>query len=1290
VADDKSKVEIGFSIDLPSLQQGFQQAEQALSQNINRINQQQSGENGGGGFGSTPSSFGYAPPPLDWSNWGNTGIPTSGHDWGAGFQAAPTSNMWAQLHAYQQQMTSAPDIAQANLHQLYAQAITGGQQDPDQAREYQKLADAIRDLKDGIRDHKEGGTQNNQSIAELLRLNLFAHVGTQVAGNFMNGNLLGGFGGLIGGGIGLLGGPAGMMTGSAIGSGIGSMAQGFINSADEVRQFEMSNLAIAGKFGDYSNMSGLRQFKGDLGYSPMETAGLIDQLRQGFAVGNSTQGESVARAIQENTRALGLNTDAVVQGYTLYTSTGGTKGADGFRDYMEQIVSGAIAAGMQAQTQQYSELMSSARMQSVMSTAAPMSNKAFAQLNDVAAALLGGNTDTAKLFRENPHLGSAALGTYASMGGTNDPYSMQAGFMRVAGVNEAGIDRRFSTPEQQMTNSQRVIGFGVSQLQQMSGMSSAQFNERAASDPDFVKNLLSSNVTAQRFAGDFLLPGMLGREASAADVKAFSQLANITAANGGQLPSAGSAGSAQIDKLLKQLGGEPGFDAMKAEQELKAKQMEVMQNFLTLRTDLDKWQKDMLIWVQEHVNFKEVVGETKAAIAWVRKEGGEFIAAGEGAFKAMQKWAKDNNLVETMRPLLQILTWKPPWMTMDGVKFAGKTLGNAVEGAFDDKWLGDAQRKAWNWIGGIYQGTRREGVPLEQMNENTKKRQNGIMGWLHDRFNDTPPGGVVATAEYNTFKFAPGDRVTAVQTGGSDPMREMVAAIQQAHTEDMGVFKAFAEYMNQININVIGVMARSEKANGFLRTIDTSFIKALELEKEHRDQLEKIYQKTAKMQGDVSNLVILQQQQVVGINAINANGGIGGSGVGVSDSADLGIQGTTGHSTGVHAHVETDPATFDKMVKNAVKRGYKVYSVSDGNQLKLITNGADALPHHLDKHGNRKANTWDVVFEDAKGNQNVPIPSPFDGPSVITDQGNDPTGYGNFVEATDPTTGKKIFVGHLARPAAAKGTQLTGSAQASRLGQTGGAGNMAQYLRRIAAGESSEGANIGSYPGPGSDAPYGEYQFRRSTRALLQNRRPDLDPWSSNKSERDKAAIAWIEMYGQEVGVDIVGAINRGDFETADRLLGKGQFTSLPGGGEESPLWRSSANKQKYGPVGTGGGGSAISPVYGQSAAQPTYTAPSRPVPQPPPGHRFMRSEEFHDHQKPHSGFGGQTRGDARSSSNLTIHVHQTIANRSDAEVAGKNAKEGLRAGLDHFGKDWEAQTKLRGNQARPTANAYG
>ena len=158
--------------------------------------------------------------------------------------------------------------------------------------------------------------------------------------------------------------------------------------------------------------------------------------------------------------------------------------------------------------------------------------------------------------------------------------------------------------------------------------------------------------------------------------------------------------------------------------------------------------------------------------------------------------------------------------------------------------------------------------------------------------------------------------------------------------------------------------------------------------------------------------------------------------------------------------------------------------------------------------------------------------------------------------------------------------------------------NLKQYLARITAGESGGGTNIGPNPQTGA---YGEYQFTPGSRQLLMSRHPDLDPWSTNKAVRDRAAVKWIELYGQERGVDIIGTIQKGDFATADKVLGQhvydtsgrivkwGQFTSLPGGAEEHQMWRDPANLAKYGSKGNAEEGTA--PVASANPCPPGTVA---------------------------------------------------------------------------------------------------
>lgn len=135
--------------------------------------------------------------------------------------------------------------------------------------------------------------------------------------------------------------------------------------------------------------------------------------------------------------------------------------------------------------------------------------------------------------------------------------------------------------------------------------------------------------------------------------------------------------------------------------------------------------------------------------------------------------------------------------------------------------------------------------------------------------------------------------------------------------------------------------------------------------------------------------------------------------------------------------------------------------------------------------------------------------------------------------------------------------------------------NVKQYLARIALGESSGGTNIGPHPDTGA---YGEYQFIPETRRSILNRY-GVDAWSTNKAERDQATLALIRDFSGQIGTDIMGLIEAGDFAAADVLLGRpvpgktkfGQFTSLPGGAEAHEYWDDPATLAQYGPSGDAG-----------------------------------------------------------------------------------------------------------------------
>ena len=230
----------------------------------------------------------------------------------------------------------------------------------------------------------------------------------------------------------------------------------------------------------------------------------------------------------------------------------------------------------------------------------------------------------------------------------------------------------------------------------------------------------------------------------------------------------------------------------------------------------------------------------------------------------------------------------------------------------------------------------------------------------------------------------------------------------------------------------------------------------------------------------------------------------------------------------------------------------------------------------------------------------IPIPTPFKvhekGPILLLSSSGPPAFLQNAINSLQDSP---QYCNAVASVGAAPDQSkiATAANNLPKTGESGAQGNIRQYLARIAAGESGGGTNIGAPPT--GDAPYGEYQFRGSTRQLVLNQYPGLDAFSPDKATHDKAAIAWIGMYGNELGTNILASIQQGDFASADRALGKSQFTSLPGGAEQSRIWSDASNLQKYGPA-TKGGNAGFAPSSnipcqgsGTGSSPGAYTGPS-------------------------------------------------------------------------------------------------
>ncbi|MEM1242213.1 MAG: hypothetical protein AAGI45_20465, partial [Cyanobacteria bacterium P01_H01_bin.26] len=689
---DKRKVELIFGIDLDSYDADRQELERRHQDTLQKM---QSGINVG------TSMSGVFPP---------TPSPTASHDTLQGALGTPGDNV-----------------------------------------PWQELINAVRTLTEITSQSAETSRKANETAQRNLawqQANALLNLGNQTVNQVAQGNFFGAAGGAIGGLLGLPFWPGGMAAGASIGGMAGNFLQGLSTGAGGARAYTADASDLARRFGGIDQLSALQDYGlgSEQGYKAEETLSQMGRLQASRIAGSAGEAAELVPSIQQLTRALGLNAEATIDLYQGYVQTGGDRGGAEFRDYMAQVVGGAISAGFESNIQMYGELLNSARTQSVTQSGSLMSDRAFGQLQGVLANLTGTDARASRFFRENPQFAQAGMNTYLSMGGAGDPYSTQAGYLRLAGVAEHQIDRRFTNQETQMANAGLAMDFLGDQMMQYSGMSRAQFQAAASADPNFVRSQMAGNVNLQRLMGTQLLPGLIGRDATAQDMRAFEQLSNIAIANGGQLPTGTADGSGKVAELLGQLNMSPADQARQAEADRHNKQMEVMANFQNLMTKTDEWMANIYGWISESLDlaaieetilsvmnrFGTFVSET--AIPFITDQAIPFVEQGLETAKALAQWAKDNNIADKLGSVARAAGAR---------SYEEFTSGNTGVG-FDGKFDG----------------------PLSN-----------VVRGVAARFNDTPGDGVTAKPGYNTFQFAEGDQVFAFQ-GGGNTLGDLLQALE--------------------------------------------------------------------------------------------------------------------------------------------------------------------------------------------------------------------------------------------------------------------------------------------------------------------------------------------------------------------------------------------------------------------------------------------------------------------------------------------------------------------------------
>lgn len=784
--DDRS-VEIALNINPAGAVDGVEEAVRAFEDGKRRIEGLAGDMGGGGSFGSPTSTpqAPFAPPPpgpASAPGGGFSSFPQPTTD--RGIPAGPEGggrlgDLRDRFSAIQAIAPNAPDVANMSLGRLQTSALNASLKDPDSAREYQELIDSIKQLRGTVADDGKKRKDDSGNMLQWLQANAMMSLGSQVMGNVQQGRLMSAAGTGIGGALGLLGGPGGMALGASIGGGIGGMIEQLMGGAGGARAFEKNITDMNQRFG-LGNVGRLRNYRlgEENGYTGEESAGMIDQLRENRALSNPAMAGPLVGAIQEMTRALGLNAEATIEMAGIYSRSGGEKGAEGVRGYLADVVGGAIRAGFESNVQQYADMMGSARMQSVQATGQGMSDRAFNLLQDVMGGLTGGNSRTAGLFRDNTQMASMGLQSFMSYGGTADPYSTSAAYMRLAGIGEANLDSRFITPEQMAQNAQRSLGFTTNRLQQMSGMGGADFQARAAADPNFVQSLIAGNAGLQRQTSH-IVSGFIGREANAQDLRAYEQLTNIAAANGGQLPmGGGSPDASRVDELLKQLQASPADEMREKEAARHNRTMEVMSHFMDLQTRIDDWMVNIMNWMLT-LDLEKIQSAILGGMDMMEKGAKWLVEKAPivgSALMAMSdriiQWAEDNNLGGWISSTLNYIK-QIPGAIAEAIANPGKvgqgivaTGGQAVDSEFGQNALRfNIPARVGVALGRqIFGAGQRE----TEVGEAARNFRGGNYGGyqVDDAFNDTP-GSVTATPGYNTFNFAPGDIVTARQGGTS-------------------------------------------------------------------------------------------------------------------------------------------------------------------------------------------------------------------------------------------------------------------------------------------------------------------------------------------------------------------------------------------------------------------------------------------------------------------------------------------------------------------------------------------
>lgn len=758
--NEENTVQINFELGVDGLKQQLSESEALMAAGVQRMNALQQGE--------TPTvitSPQGAPPPVP-----PPPVPTPPTGGSAAtappppVPPSPTSGSAVtaaqeELEQIRQLSAAAPDVALAALSGrggLLGRVQRGAIASPDQAEEYQELLEGISELTKSIRantrqaeDSDTGGPA--AGLLGFLRQNAIAGMAGNIGGQIAGGNVIGAGAQALGGALGFIfGGPAGAMAGATVGAMGAGAATSILGLADENLQFQMEATDITARFGAPGEGDTGKSFSFDsiasmenLGYSTRETVQLFDTLRQGrLSEGADEESRELVTSIQELSRALGLNTQAIAESYSNYRTLGGE---GDLQSYQAQVIAGAVATGMRANLEQYSEILNSARMQIVYQGGiGDDGDGGLRGIQGTMALLVNQQNRVGDLLRDNPMMMQMQLANFLSTGSSRSLFGSQSSLMQLAGVNAAHTTEGYISPERRVQNALQVHeAISRNFLQQATGIMGFENQEQviaaAQANPNLIQDLLTDRNPNTRQARalqeqfDVQTATMLGKPLDALtgqDRQLGQQLLQGFLSGGGELKAETIVGDGQkVAELIAESQKTEAQKTREAEEKRHREMMKLWEEFRPILISFKETSAEIAEFLRTVV--RPAIADIKKMAEALAPVAGPIVGGITGGAAAATRFLA--NPQETVSEEVQnFVRGQLPSLPTPVRQSAANAAGNMV---------------------GVGVNTLLRLTPFEPAVN--------LLRNAAQFFDDTPTDGVLVEPGRETFSFAPGDRVYA-------------------------------------------------------------------------------------------------------------------------------------------------------------------------------------------------------------------------------------------------------------------------------------------------------------------------------------------------------------------------------------------------------------------------------------------------------------------------------------------------------------------------------------------------